>query len=72
MEMLDREDKFYCDQCCCLQEAQKRMLIKEAPKCLILHLKRFKYIETQGRWVTYIEDKPPQSASSLNSSALSI
>lgn len=54
MEMLDREDKFYCDKCCCLQEAQKRMLIKEAPKCLILHLKRFKYIEHQGRWVCIV------------------
>jgi len=51
METLDRDDKFYCDRCCCLQEAQKRMLIKEAPQCLILHLKRFKYIETQGRCV---------------------
>mmetsp|Transcript_1105 Transcript_1105/g.2404 ORF Transcript_1105/g.2404 Transcript_1105/m.2404 type:complete len:354 (-) Transcript_1105:746-1807(-) len=49
MEMLDKDDKFFCDHCCCLQEAQKRMLIKQAPACLILHLKRFKYIETQGR-----------------------
>lgn len=49
MEMLDCDDKFFCDQCCCLQEAQKRMLIKQAPPCLILHLKRFKYVESQGR-----------------------
>mmetsp|Transcript_4642 Transcript_4642/g.8008 ORF Transcript_4642/g.8008 Transcript_4642/m.8008 type:complete len:352 (-) Transcript_4642:104-1159(-) len=49
METLNCDDKFFCDHCCCLQEAQKRMLIKEAPPCLILHLKRFKYVESQGR-----------------------
>jgi hypothetical protein len=54
MEMLNCEDKFFCDQCCCLQEAQKRMLIKRAPPCLILHLKRFKYVEAQGRHVACV------------------
>eukprot|EP00798_Chlamydomonas_sp_ICE-L_P014258 gene14258-20231_t len=49
LEMLDRDDKFFCDQCCCLQEAQKRMLIKQPPPCLILHLKRFKYVESEDR-----------------------
>eukprot|EP00164_Ancoracysta_twista_P004672 GFYU01006317.1.p1 GENE.GFYU01006317.1~~GFYU01006317.1.p1 ORF type:complete len:403 (-),score=70.83 GFYU01006317.1:77-1285(-) len=44
-ETLAREDKFYCDKCCSLQEAQKRMRIKKLPTMLILHLKRFKYIE---------------------------
>lgn len=48
-EMLEGDDKFFCDRCCCLQEAQKRMLIKTAPPVLILHLKRFKYVESQGR-----------------------
>lgn len=48
-EMLDKDDKFFCDHCCCLQEAQKRLLIKQAPACLILHLKRFKYVEAQGK-----------------------
>ena len=48
-EMLDKDDKFFCDHCCCLQEAQKRMLIKQIPHCLILHLKRFKYVESQGK-----------------------
>lgn len=48
-EMLDKDDKFFCDHCCCLQEAQKRLLIKQAPTCLILHLKRFKYVEAQGK-----------------------
>ncbi len=33
------------------QEAQKRLLVRrgQAPTCLILHLKRFKYVESQGR-----------------------
>jgi ubiquitin carboxyl-terminal hydrolase 12/46 len=47
-ETLDKDDKFFCDHCCCLQEAQKRMLISKMPRCLILHLKRFKYVEAQG------------------------
>lgn len=49
-EMLDRDDKFFCDTCGCLQEAQKRMKIKQLPACLIFHLKRFKYIEQLNRY----------------------
>jgi ubiquitin carboxyl-terminal hydrolase 9/13 len=44
-EMLCQRDKFYCDTCCGLQEAQKRMKIKQLPSVLTLHLKRFKYQE---------------------------
>ena len=33
-----------------LQEAQKRMKIKVAPRILALHLKRFKYIEQLARY----------------------
>lgn len=33
-----------------LQEAQKRMKIKKAPYILVIHLKRFKYIEQLGRY----------------------
>lgn len=32
-----------------LQEAQKRMKIKKPPSILVIHLKRFKYIEHLGR-----------------------
>ncbi len=35
--------------CGALQEAQKRMKIKQLPTCLIFHLKRFKYIEQLNR-----------------------
>ncbi|KAF7089732.1 hypothetical protein CFC21_092622 [Triticum aestivum] len=44
-EILNAEDKFFCDNCCSLQEAQKRMKIKKAPQILVIHLKRFKFIE---------------------------
>ena len=33
-----------------LQEAQKRMKIKKAPHILVIHLKRFKYIEQLGQY----------------------
>ncbi|CBI35637.3 unnamed protein product, partial [Vitis vinifera] len=47
-ETLNAEDKFFCDKCCSLQEAQKRMKIKKPPHILVIHLKRFKYIEQLG------------------------
>ena len=34
---------------CSLQEAQKRMKIKKPPHILVIHLKRFKYMEQLGR-----------------------
>jgi ubiquitin carboxyl-terminal hydrolase 12/46 len=45
METIKGEDKFYCDHCNSLQEAQKCLKIKTLPKILILHLKRFKFSE---------------------------
>lgn len=44
-ELLRQQDKFYCDLCCSLQEAERRMRVKILPKILSLHLKRFKFIE---------------------------
>lgn len=49
-ETLNAEDKFFCDKCCSLQEAQKRMKIKKTPHILVIHLKRFKYMEQLGRY----------------------
>ncbi|WVQ95992.1 hypothetical protein IAU59_003092 [Kwoniella sp. CBS 9459] len=49
-EMLCQKNKFYCDSCCGLQEAEKRMKIKRLPNVLALHLKRFKYQEATGRY----------------------
>ncbi|KKA26493.1 hypothetical protein TD95_004489 [Thielaviopsis punctulata] len=44
-EVLCERNKFQCDQCGGLQEAEKRMKIQKLPKILALHLKRFKYTE---------------------------
>ncbi|KAF9532099.1 hypothetical protein CPB83DRAFT_848341 [Crepidotus variabilis] len=49
-EMLCQKNKFFCDSCCDLQEAEKRMKIKKLPNVLALHLKRFKYQEDLGRY----------------------
>lgn len=48
-EMLCARNKFFCDTCSGLQEAEKRMKIKKQPNVLALHLKRFKYEESMGR-----------------------
>jgi ubiquitin carboxyl-terminal hydrolase 9/13 len=48
-EMLCERNKFHCDTCGGLQEAEKRMKIKRLPKILALHLKRFKYTEDMTR-----------------------
>ncbi|XP_021714181.1 ubiquitin carboxyl-terminal hydrolase 4-like [Chenopodium quinoa] len=50
IETLNAEDKFFCDKCCSLQEAQKRMKIKRPPHILVIHLKRFKFIEQLSRY----------------------
>lgn len=41
-EMLCSTNKFYCETCCGLVEAERRMRIKELPNILGLHLKRFR------------------------------
>lgn len=51
VETLAHSDKFFCDTCNSLQEAQKRMQVKRMPYCLALHLKRFKYNEQLGRFM---------------------
>ncbi|KAK7205823.1 hypothetical protein BZA70DRAFT_266935 [Myxozyma melibiosi] len=48
-EMLCESNKFHCDCCGGLQEAEKRMKIKRLPKILGLHLKRFKFTEDMQR-----------------------
>jgi ubiquitin carboxyl-terminal hydrolase 9/13 len=48
-EMLCERNKFHCDNCGGLQEAEKRMKIKKLPKILTLHLKRFEYTEDMTR-----------------------
>ncbi|KAI6136191.1 hypothetical protein F5141DRAFT_1288016 [Pisolithus sp. B1] len=50
-EMLCQRNKFFCDACCGLQEAEKRMKIKQLPNVLALHLKRFKYQEDVQKYI---------------------
>ncbi|TIB74037.1 cysteine proteinase [Wallemia mellicola] len=50
-EMLCQKNKFFCDSCGGLQEAEKWMRIKKLPNILALHLKRFKYQEDQSRYI---------------------
>ena len=50
MEELNGEDRFFCDACQGLQDAERTMKIQALPCVLCLHLKRFKYIEQQDRW----------------------
>ena len=49
-EIMQGDEKFHCDNCCSLQEAQRRMKVKELPQVLAIHLKRFKYIEQLQRF----------------------
>lgn len=49
-EMLCDRNKYFCDVCNNLQEAEKRMRIKKVPNVLALHLKRFKYQERLQRY----------------------
>jgi len=51
IETLANSDKFFCDTCNSLQEAQKRIQVADLPYCLALHLKRFKFNEGAGRFM---------------------
>ena len=42
-QMLDGENKYYCEQCDAKVTAEKFLSIKKLPKCLIVALKRFQY-----------------------------
>lgn len=52
-EMLSGRNKFFCDTCSSLQEAEKRMKIKQPPNILALHLKRFKWDESNNAYVKH-------------------
>lgn len=47
-ELLNGTNKFYCDLCCGLQEAERVVGLQSLPSTLLLHLKRFKYSETEN------------------------
>jgi ubiquitin carboxyl-terminal hydrolase 9/13 len=48
-EILCEGNKFHCDNCGGLQEAEKRARLHKLPPILCLHLKRFKYMEDLNR-----------------------
>ncbi|KAI8070377.1 hypothetical protein BC940DRAFT_295952 [Gongronella butleri] len=50
-ETLCHKNKYFCDQCGGLQEAERRMKIKQLPNILALHLKRFKYQEQLQKYI---------------------
>jgi len=50
-EVLKDDDKFHCDKCKGLHDAEKKVLIKNLPNTLIIHLKRFKYDDQLKRLV---------------------
>ncbi|KAI9302936.1 hypothetical protein BJ944DRAFT_269165 [Cunninghamella echinulata] len=50
-ETLCHKNKYFCDACCGLQEAERRMKIKKLPNILALHLKRFKYQEQLQKYI---------------------
>ncbi|ORY80389.1 hypothetical protein BCR37DRAFT_67200 [Protomyces lactucae-debilis] len=50
-EFLREKNKFFCEACNGLQEAERRMKIRKLPKVLALHLKRFKYEQEVQRHV---------------------
>ncbi|GAA5808913.1 hypothetical protein MFLAVUS_002312 [Mucor flavus] len=50
-EMLCHKNKYFCDVCSGLQEAERRMKIKKLPNILALHLKRFKYQEQLQKYI---------------------
>ncbi|CAD6886971.1 unnamed protein product [Tilletia controversa] len=50
-ETLRARNKFFCNTCSGLQEAEKRMKVKELPNVLALHLKRFKYEESVQKYI---------------------
>eukprot|EP01028_Stygiella_incarcerata_P008761 TRINITY_DN39258_c0_g1_i1.p1 TRINITY_DN39258_c0_g1~~TRINITY_DN39258_c0_g1_i1.p1 ORF type:complete len:392 (-),score=75.83 TRINITY_DN39258_c0_g1_i1:33-1208(-) len=45
VEMMSGKDKFRCEMCSSLQEAQMSIRIKHPPPVIVFHLKRFKFFE---------------------------
>mgnify|MGYP000931515541 FL=1 len=57
-EMLTDRNKFKCDKCGDLVDAQRRSLIKSLPNFLSVHLRRFKYDENK-RGITKLNWQVP-------------
>jgi ubiquitin C-terminal hydrolase len=44
-EILRAQNKFHCERCNSLQEAKKETRLRQVPRVLVLHFKRFKVLE---------------------------
>jgi ubiquitin carboxyl-terminal hydrolase 9/13 len=51
LETLAHQNKFYCNNCCSLQEATKTIKLKKLPEVLVINFKRFKYDESVDKMV---------------------
>lgn len=51
LELLNHQNKFYCNTCASLQEAEKSSKICELPQILVVNFKRFKYDEGLDKMV---------------------
>lgn len=51
LESLTHQNKFYCNNCCSLQEATKTIKLKQLPEVLVINFKRFKYDESVDKMV---------------------
>lgn len=49
-EELKAQEKYFCDHCNCLQEAERSLTLGRLPLILVVHLKRFKYDEQCNRF----------------------
>jgi ubiquitin carboxyl-terminal hydrolase 12/46 len=49
-ELLNKQDKFYCDFCRTKQVATKEIQMKTCPKVLLVHFKRFKFDEASYQY----------------------
>eukprot|EP00923_Selenidium_pygospionis_P060748 GHVN01106751.1.p1 GENE.GHVN01106751.1~~GHVN01106751.1.p1 ORF type:complete len:444 (+),score=57.72 GHVN01106751.1:146-1477(+) len=50
MEVLNRNEKYFCDECGNLEEAERKLRIGRLPHVLTVHLKRFKFDEATQRY----------------------
>ena len=50
-EILKGENKFLCESCLSLQEAEKTFAFKKLPPVLIIQFKRFKYVMDKQKFV---------------------
>lgn len=56
--MLSGKNKYYCENCKGRQEAFKRMRIRQLPEVLVLHLKRFEYVEEKQSYMKSRDSVP--------------